>query len=207
MSLASLISHGVKVIATATVATAATLELDVLPSVANVAGVAVADTPDRDNYASSQGTGVAAVADTPESNPSTRNLSDPIRWPRFVALCTAHQVTESEVRAMFTERDIADLCEEPDGQLHKHTATIVAAIKRTRRYSGAVPTASIKTVKQAVKVSCGRCKHFECNTEHPDTGLGSCRVRNDVKMGIPARQLECSMYRERRRTSSPTTTT
>lgn len=137
MTLAALIARGIQGVATATAATPATLTPDLVPSVANVAGVAVANTPERVASVGSAGSSVAnvasvAVANAPEKRMTTDNQYDPIRWPRFVALCTAHDVTESEVRAIFTEQDIADLCEEPDGQLPKHAASIVGAAKRAR---------------------------------------------------------------------------
>jgi len=95
---------------------------------------------------------------------------------------------------MFTEQDITDLCEEPDYKLPKHAATIASAIKRTYGHgSMQAPTESI----QAVWVRCGDCRYFECNEQHPDTGLGSCTARLDIKMGIPARQIECCDYSQR----------
>ena len=57
----------------------------------------------------------------------------PILWPEFVRQCVALGATADEVRAMFNEIDIQDLCEEPASKLHLHAQTIVKAIKRERR--------------------------------------------------------------------------
>ncbi len=123
--------------------------------------------------------------------------ADPLRWPRFVALCTAHGVTEDEVRAMFTDQDIEDLCEEPDSKLAKHTATIVAAIKRATRHKDETQE---KARTYTTLVRCGRCQHFERNPQNPCEGLGECTKRVDVAMGVPARRIECGQYQERPRT-------
>lgn len=136
-----------------------------------------------------------SVAMVPDGQP------DPLRWPRFVALCATHDVPEGEARAMFTEQDIEDLCEEPDGKLPKHAATIVGAIRRdrqqllTRSPGGSNTTHARKFVEL---VRCGRCQHFECNPQHPGTGLGACNARDDVPMGIPARLIECTRYQRRK---------
>jgi len=130
---------------------------------------------------------------------------DPLRWPRFVALSVARGVTENEVQAMFSEQDIDDLCEEPDSQLPLHAATIVGAIKRSRRSQPSKPPSKARTYSLD-RVRCGRCQFFEFNPQHPSTGLGSCTVRSDVAMGIPARLIECAHYQQRVRQCPDTVT-
>lgn len=127
---------------------------------------------------------------------------DPIRWARFVVMCEAMGVTNNEVCALFSEEDIDDLCEEPDHKLLWHAATIVKSIKRVCRsqYSKPRSTARSKASPCSVaRVRCGSCRHFEFNPQHPSIGLGSCVARSDVRMGIPARLIECTHYQQRER--------
>ena len=62
----------------------------------------------------------------------------PIRWPEFVQLCVSLGATAEEVRAMFSELDIRDLCEESSSTLEHHAQTIVDAIKKARSSTASI---------------------------------------------------------------------
>lgn len=134
---------------------------------------------------------VGTVGSVPKGEILKTVWSEPTRWPRFTALCMSHGVTKDQLASMFTEQDVVDLCEEPDYKLPKHAATIASAAKLTY---GNGPIAAPTQRIQPVLVRCGACRYFECNEQHPNTGLGSCTARLEIKMGIPARRIECIDY-------------
>ena len=119
---------------------------------------------------------------------------DPLRWPRFVGLCKADGVTESEVQSMFREQDIDDLCFSPDASLPKFAATIVGAIKSdSSRYRE--PPTQARTYTERHR--CGRCQNYSFNPTSGSLGLGWCNVRTDVTMAVPSRLIECDQYQQR----------
>lgn len=84
-----------------------------------------------------QGGATSATSIPPENTNLLRSVAvvpehqaDPLRWPRFLALCEAQGVGAEEVQALFTERDIQDLCEHDDALLPKFAVDIVKSIKR-----------------------------------------------------------------------------
>ncbi|MFK7890449.1 MAG: hypothetical protein AB8B63_06505 [Granulosicoccus sp.] len=129
-----------------------------------------------------------SVAMVPDGHP------DPLRWPRFIALCIADGVTESEVQTMFREQDIEHLCHSRDDALPKMAATIVGAIKRDPNRQKSTPA---KAPTYTERHRCGRCQHYSLNPTTGATGLGWCNVRDDVGMVLPSKLIECDHYQKR----------
>jgi len=152
--------------------------------------------PTKPTQADENPSSVGIVGIVPKGEIMKSVSPDPLRWPRFVTLCAAHDVTAEQVRAMFTERDIDDLCTEPDEKLAKHAATIAGAIKRLKWSQAMSPTTTAART-YTERVRCGRCNHFRFHETQPATGLGTCTVRDDVNMGAPSRQIACNQYQQR----------
>ncbi len=94
---------------------------------------------ERNNHRNSAQTGMRNKRNkyTPENTTLLRSISmvpdgqaDPLRWPRFVAMCEAQGVGADDVKAMFSELDIDDLCKHADDLMPELATTIVQAIKR-----------------------------------------------------------------------------
>ena len=187
MSLAHFIKHGrpapvrpinigSEQLATATVVTVATVDLE-RPS------DAVVDAEDQMRQLATVATdelpSVAIVASVAVANAEKR-------WQYFVDECVLHGVTLAEVQAGFSEQDIDDLLTEPDSKLPLHARTVAESILRDRQRveierakakggaSSAEPDGRVHRFGRIPKQVCSTCQHFH-RTDHPH--IGHCRVK------------------------------